>query len=119
MSLCSSFSRGRVVVGLLAILALSLVSSTAFAQADANPKWDLFAGYQWLHPGGTTPTPFNDPNNPIPFKIPDMSGGLGSALTYNVDPHWGVEFDFGHNWAKGNYETTGSFGPRFMWRTDQ
>src|SRR5271154_7164101 len=118
MSLCSSFSRGRVVVGLLAILALSLVSSTAFSQSDSNPKWDLFAGYQWLHPGGTVPSPFGDFNNPTPFKVPDMSPGFGSALTYNFDAHWGAEFDFGHNWGSGNYETTVSVGPRFIWRTD-
>ena len=53
-----------------------------------------------------------------PYKIPDMSKGFGSALTYNFDPHWGVEFDFGHNWGSGNYEATGSIGPRFIWRTD-
>jgi hypothetical protein len=29
-----------------------------------------------------------------------------------------VEFDFGHNWGNSNYETTGSIGPRFIWRTD-
>ena len=118
MSLCSSFSRGRVVVGLLAILALSLIASSAFAQTDSNPKWDLFAGYQWLHPGGTVPTPFGDYNNPTGYNVPDMSKGFGSALTYNFDPHWGIEFDLGHNWGSGNYETTGSVGPRFIWRTD-
>ncbi len=107
-----------MVVGLLAILALSLISSSAFAQSDSNPKWDVFVGYQWLHPGGTVPTPFGDFNNPIGFKVPDMSKGFGSALTYNFDPHWGVEFDLGHNWGNGNYEATGSVGPRVMWRTD-
>jgi outer membrane protein OmpA-like peptidoglycan-associated protein len=117
----SSFVRctkGLVVVGFLAVLALSLTSVSAVAQSDANPKWDLFAGYQWLHPGGTVPTPFGDYNNPTGFKIPDMPKGFGSALTYNFDPHWGIEFDLGHNWGNGNYETTGSMGPRFMWRTD-
>ena len=118
MSLCSGFSRGRAVVGLLVILALSLISSPAFAQADSNPKWDLFVGYQWLHPGGTVPTPFGIYNNPTGFNVPDMSAGFGSALTYNFDPHWGLEADFGHNWGSGNYETTGSVGPRLMWRTD-
>jgi hypothetical protein len=56
---------------------------------------------------------------PTGFNVPDMSAGFGSALTYNFDPHWGfAEFDFGHNWGSGNYETTGSIGPRFIWRTD-
>jgi outer membrane protein OmpA-like peptidoglycan-associated protein len=118
MSVCSNLNKGRVVMGLLAVLAVSLISSTALAQSDSNPKWDLFVGYQWLHPGGTVPAAFGDPNNPTPFKVPDMSKGFGSALTYNFDPHWGVEFDLGHNWGDGNYETTGSVGPRFIWRTD-
>ncbi len=118
MSLSAKFSKGRVVIGLLVVLVVSLMSSAAFAQSDSNPKWDLFVGYQWLHPGGTVPTAFGDFNNPTPFKIPDMSPGFGSALTYNFDPHWGMEFDLGHNWGSGNYETTGSIGPRFIWRTD-
>jgi len=119
MSPCSNLRTGRVaVIGLLMCLSIVLACSPAVAQSDSNPNWDLFVGYQWLHPGGTVPTPFGDFANPTPFKIPDMSRGFGSALAYNFDPHWGVEFDFGHNWGAGNYETTGSIGPRFMWRTD-
>jgi outer membrane protein OmpA-like peptidoglycan-associated protein len=47
-----------------------------------------------------------------------MSKGFGSALTYNFDPHWGLEADLGHNWGNGNYETTASVGPRFIVRTE-
>jgi len=64
------------------------------------------------------PTPFGDLANPTPFVVPDMSKGFGSSFTYNFDPHWGAEFDLGQNWGNGNYETTGSIGPRFMVRTD-
>jgi len=118
MLLCPRFSKGRAVTGLFVILAVSLISSAAFAQSDSYPKWDLFVGYQWLHPGGTVPAPFGDFNNPTGYKVPDMSAGFGSAVTYNFDPHWGLEADFGQNWGSGNYMTTGSIGPRFMWRTD-
>ena len=111
-------SKGLVVSGLLVLLSLSLISSPAFAQSDSNPKWDLFVGYQWLHPGGNVPTPFGDPNNATAFRIPDMGKGFGAAFTYNFDPHWGAEFDLGHNWGNSNYETTASVGPRFIWRTD-
>jgi outer membrane protein OmpA-like peptidoglycan-associated protein len=113
-----NFSKVFTVFAVFVLLAVSLISSPAFAQSDSNPKWDLFVGYQWLHPGATVPAPFGDPNNPVPLKVPDMSKGLGAAFTYNFDPHWGLEFDFGHNWGDSNYETTGSIGPRFMWRTD-
>ncbi len=118
MSACSGIAKGLALAGLLMILAVSILSTPALAQSDSNPKWDLFVGYQWTHPGGSVPMPFGDPANPVAFKVPDMAKGFGSALTYNFDPHWGMEFDLGHNWGDGNYETTGSIGPRFIVRTD-
>ena len=107
-----------VMSSVLLMFATVLVSTPVFAQGDSNPKWDLFVGYQWLHPGITVPAPFGNAFNPTPFKVPDMAKGFGSALTYNFDRHFGLEFDFGHNWGDGNYETTASVGPRLMFRTD-
>jgi outer membrane protein OmpA-like peptidoglycan-associated protein len=107
-----------VISTVLLLFATMLVSTPVFAQSDSNPKWDLFVGYQWLHPGITVPAPFGNSLNPTPFKVPDMTKGFGSALTYNFDPHFGLEFDLGHNWGDGNYETTASVGPRLMFRTD-
>ena len=78
MSHSSQLSKRRsCVVSLLAILAVSLISLPAFAQSDSNPKWDLFVGYQWLHPGGTVPAAFGNFNSPTPYQIPDMSHGFG------------------------------------------
>lgn len=118
MSGASCRKKARFFIGLLAVLGVGLISNPAIAQSDNNPKWDLFVGYQWLHPGGTVPSPFGDPNNPTPYDIPNMAPGFGAAFTYNYAPHWGLEFDLGHNWSNSNYETTGSVGPRLMWRTD-
>jgi outer membrane protein OmpA-like peptidoglycan-associated protein len=118
MSACSNLCKGRVVVGLLVVLAVSLISSPALAQSDENPKYDLFLGYQWLHPGGTVPALNGDPTNPTPFQVPDMAKGFGIAFTYNFDPHWGLEADLGQNWGNDNYETSASLGPRFIWRTE-
>lgn len=106
------------VAGLFSIAALLLVSSSVVAQSDSKPKWDLFVGYQWLHPGITVPAPAGNPASPTAYQVPDMSPGFGTALTYNFDPHWGGEFDFGQNWGNSNNETTVSGGPRFMVRTD-
>jgi outer membrane protein OmpA-like peptidoglycan-associated protein len=107
-----------VISSVLLMFATIMVSTPVFAQSDSNPKWDLFVGYQWLHPGITVPAPFGNTLNPTPFKVPDMEKGFGSALTYNFDRHFGLEFDLGHNWGNGNYETTASVGPRLMFRTD-
>jgi outer membrane protein OmpA-like peptidoglycan-associated protein len=119
MSLRCSPRLARTMAGLLVVLSVVLISSTMLAQSDSNPKWDIFAGYQFDHPGGQVPTPFSDPNVYNPYKVPDMVKGFGSALTYNFEPHFGLEFDLGHNWGSGNYQTTGSIGPRFIWRTDE
>jgi outer membrane protein OmpA-like peptidoglycan-associated protein len=118
MSACSGLCKTVAVASLLMVFVASILSAPALAQSDSNPKWDLFVGYQWMHPGGSVPTPFGDLANPTPFVVPDMSKGFGSSFTYNFDPHWGAEFDLGQNWGNGNYETTGSIGPRFMVRTD-
>jgi len=104
------------------VITTILISSAAIAQSDStsNPKFDLFAGYQYLHPGGTVPESASDTNNPTPFTLPGMSKGVGTAFTYNFDPHWGGEVDFGYNRDTGtaSSEWTVSAGPRFMWRTD-
>ena len=121
-----------VVAAVSALIAVILISSSAFAQSDSTPpKWDLFAGYQYLHPGGTVPCSSvaaspscvaytGDPNNAIGFQLPAMAKGLGTALTYNFDPHWGIEGDFGYNRDSGSAssEWTAGGGPRFIWRTD-
>jgi outer membrane protein OmpA-like peptidoglycan-associated protein len=106
------------LLSLFTFVMMILISSPVFAQSDANPKWDIFVGYQYLHPGISVPAPFGDPSNPTPLKVPDMDKGVGGAITYNFDPHWGGEFDAGQSWSNGNDITTVSVGPRFMWRTD-
>jgi hypothetical protein len=108
---------GRVLLtSFLLILAVVLLSAVTMAQNAETPKYEIFAGYQWLHPGVTVPTPFVDYNNPTPLKVPDMSAGFGTAFTYNFQKYLGVEGDFGYNWD--NYETTLSGGPKLSYRTD-
>lgn len=119
MSFCGNSSALRPVrSGLLFLASSLLITTVAVAQGDSNPKWDLFVGYQWLHPGITVPAAFGNPASPTAYDVPDMAAGFGTALTYNFDSHWGGEVDFGHNWSNSNYETTLSAGPRIMFRTD-
>jgi outer membrane protein OmpA-like peptidoglycan-associated protein len=114
----SSHSRnfGITALGMLSLLGLLLFSSSRLvAQDDETPKYDLFVGYQWLHPGGTVPIPGSQAN-PAGFAIPDMPKGFGTSLTYNFNQNFGFEGDFGHNWD--NYETTVSVGPKFSFHLD-
>lgn len=109
-----------VVAGLCALLAVVLISGSAFAQDDSNPKLDFFAGYQYLHPGGTVPAVGSTPSSATAFTLPDMKKGIGGALTYNFSQHVGLETDFGYNRDTNlaASEWTISAGPRFIWRTD-
>ncbi len=108
-----------LVVSLFAILTSLFITSSAIAQNDSTPKIDVFVGYQWMHPGATVPFG-SDPTNPTAFKLPDMAKGIGSAVTYNFDPHVGLEGDFGYsrNTPSSASEWTASAGPRFMMRTE-
>ena len=107
-----------LLAGLSTLIAVALVSASAFAQSDSTPKFDVFAGYQFLNPGGTVPV--GSPNNPTPFKLTGMGKGLGGAFTYNLDPHWGIEGDFGYNWDtnSASSEWTAGAGPRFIVRAE-
>ena len=118
----NSPARGRRLFAacLAALIAVFLISASGFAQTDSSPKWDAFIGYQYLHPGGSVPAVDTNPNNPAAFPFPDMSKGIGGALTYNFDSHWGLEADLGYNrnTDQAASEWTASAGPRFIWRTD-
>jgi outer membrane protein OmpA-like peptidoglycan-associated protein len=119
MSLC----RNRhyeipLFTGVSAIISLMLCSASALGQEQPTPKAELFVGYQWLNPGGKVPEPFRSPTAPAAFDLPSIPQGVGSSLTYNFDPHWGLEGDYGGNWNKFANESTGSIGPRFTWRNE-
>jgi len=114
-----SFPSGKissVIVAALALLIFAVLSpATLRAQDDQSPKYDLFVGYQWLHPGGDVPIPGTQAN-PASAKIPDMPKGFGASLTYNFNQNFGFEGDFGHNWD--SYETTLSVGPKFSFHLE-
>jgi hypothetical protein len=101
----------------LLMLTVVLLSAVTLAQDVETPKYDIFVGYQWLHPGATVPAPFGDYNSPTKLNVPDMPKGFGTAFTYNFQKYFGLEGDFGHSWD--DYETTLSTGPKLTYRTDE
>ena len=100
----------------LLMLTVVLLSAVTLAQDVETPKYEIFAGYQWLHPGGFVPVPFGNYNAPNGMKLSDMPAGFGASFTYNFQKYFGLEGDFGHNWD--NYETTVSVGPKATYRTE-
>ena len=116
-------ARRPLLAGLSVVIAVVLISSLALAQNDApNPKWDIFAGYQYLYPGSIVPAPGSTPSSPSQINLPGMAKGIGGAFTYNFDRHFGLETDAGYNRGSssgnGSSEWTVGGGPRFIVRTD-
>src|SRR5215469_1064498 len=117
MSLCCDPRKGvRFPACLLLTLAAFCIG--AVAQQETPPKFDLFAGYQWLNPGGNIPDGIDVNGNVLPFKLPSMPAGFGLAGAYNFHPNFALEGDFGGNYKNGNDFQTYSIGPRAMYRGD-
>ena len=110
---------GRVLfASFLLMLTVVVLSAVTLAQDVEVPKYEIFAGYQWLHPGATVPAPNGDFNNPTPITVQDMPLGIGAAFTYNFQKYFGLEGDLGRNWDHG-YEGTISVGPKLTFRTSE
>ena len=100
MSRCHEAYRRCASVAL--VLALVLIALPSFAQTaskassasseDAVPKVELFVGYQWLNPGGNIPDRNTPPNA---FKLPSISQGFGSNLSYNFTKNLALEGNYG------------------------
>jgi len=118
MSLCCGSRSGHAVrIGLWLTVFSILISSAAVAQQPV-PKYDIFAGYQWLDPGGNIPGGPDGNGGVLPVKLPSMSKGGGLAFGYNFHPNFALEGDIGLNLKNGIDVSTYSLGPRFTWRTE-
>jgi len=116
MSLCW-YSHGKQIFWFcFLMLCLALSANFVLAQDQQTPpKVDLFAGYQWLNPGGNIPGGPNGSGGILPLKLPSMNGG-GAAVAYNFHPNFALEGDLGVNAKSGNDFTTYSIGPRYTYR---
>jgi outer membrane protein OmpA-like peptidoglycan-associated protein len=105
---------GRVLfLSLLSIFTL-LLSVCASAQEEDPAKYEIFLGYQWLHPGATIPAPGAPADAPVPLTLRDMGDGAGASFTYNFVKHLGLVGDFGRNFTDNANETTVSVGPKLQ-----
>ena len=111
-----SGSRSLLWASALVTVCALVIPNSTLAQDDSYPKVDVFTGYQWINPGGTVPSNAGTPNHPVPLKLRSIPQGLGAGLTYNFNKYLGLEGDYGGNFNKDGNESTGSFGPRLMYR---
>ena len=103
---------------LLIVCAVLLIVPAMTAQDNSSPKYDIFLGYQWLHPGITVGSFAGNPPTVVGLKLPDMPKGAGFSMTYNFTPRLGLEGDVGVSGGSNNTLSTISAGPRVMFRME-
>jgi hypothetical protein len=89
--------------------------STAMSAEDSYPKAELFVGYQWLNPGGDIPTTSVPP---VAFKLPSITQGFGTNVTYNFTRYLGLEGNYGGDWNRYASINAAAIGPKLTFRGD-
>jgi hypothetical protein len=123
--------RGSAALTVLMLLGLSVMMSaqtepapapapapkkpTAMSAEDSYPKAELFVGYQWLNPGGDIPTTSVPP---VAFKLPSITQGFGTNVTYNFTRYLGLEGNYGGDWNRYASINAAAIGPKLTFRGD-
>ena len=118
---------GRVAVIRLAIVAiLCSVGTFAAAQDQPAPKWELFGGYSFFHPGADVHGLLPGAVSPVSSRLEPNPRGAGVSLTYDFNRWFGLTLDTSTHW--GSRETglanriddaafsNLSFGPKVTFR---
>lgn len=99
------FGRGWLYVAAISLL---LLSFKAIAQEAPPPKFDIFAGYSWMDPGGKVGT----------VSLPSLKKGFGVTSTYNFNRWLGISFDSEGHFGDLENISTIMGGPRVKFRQE-
>jgi len=119
---------GRVAVMRLAVVAiLCSMGTLAAAQDQPAPKWELFGGYSFFHPGADVHGLLPGGISPVSSRLEPNPRGAGLSLTYDFNRWFGLTLDASTDWGSGE-GTLGrkiddtafsnlSFGPKVTFRS--
>jgi outer membrane protein OmpA-like peptidoglycan-associated protein/opacity protein-like surface antigen len=127
----SSNSKGRLARLLtalpVAIAVLCMFATTAAAQNQPAPKWELYGGYSFLYPASDLHGQL--PGALLPFPGTRMEAnprGAGASITYNFNHWFGLTLDTSTHWGSGEATfarriddaafSNLSFGPKVTFR---
>jgi len=116
MSLGQHSYRKTAAIALFLAVVFIALPAVMVAQDQKPPKVEIFAGYNWLNPGGNIP----DGNTPpLAFKLPSIAQGGGAALAYNFTKYWALEGDWGINGNRNALINTATIGPKLTFRNNE
>ena len=119
---------GRVAVMRLAVVTiLCSMGTLAAAQDQPAPKWELFGGYSFFHPGADVHGLLPGGISPVSSRLEPNPRGAGLSLTYDFNRWFGLTLDASTDWGSGE-GTLGrkiddaafsnlSFGPKVTFRS--
>jgi outer membrane protein OmpA-like peptidoglycan-associated protein len=127
----SSHSKGRLArlfTALpVAIAVLCMFATTAAAQDQPAPKWELYGGYSFLYPHADLHGQLPGASLPFPgTRLESNPRGAGASLTYNFNHWFGLTLDTSTHWGSGEATfarkiddaafSNLSFGPKITFR---
>src|SRR6202790_4215108 len=127
MSSHSHNPRGRIAVMRLAVVAiLCSIGTLAAAQDQPAPKWELFGGYSFFHPGADVHGLLPLGISPVSSRLEPNPRGAGLSLTYDFNRWFGLTLDASTHWGSGENGlgrriddaafSNLSFGPKITFR---
>ena len=107
------------------VAALVFVPTLLSAQSTDVPKYSIFGGYSFYHPGGNVDTygvePFARPMAPAgngDFAVTDLKKGWAGQFTYNLNRWAGLTADVNGHYGKYSTAYSLAAGPQFRLRTE-
>src|SRR4051812_3879774 len=105
MSSKSMVQCGGRLAKFAAIVLLSMFASFAAAQDSPDPKWEIFGGYSFFHPGADIHGTLPGALFPLSSRIEPNPRGFGASYTYNFNRWFGLTLDSSYAWQSGEKTT--------------
>ena len=127
MSRFQNLGNGVVAIRFAVVAILCTAGTLAAAQDRPGPKWELFGGYSFFHPGADVHGTFPGGLLPVSSRLESNPRGAGASLSYNFNRWFGLTLDTSTHWGSGE-ATLGrriddaafsnlSFGPKITFRS--
>ena len=118
----------RILAMLSAMIGtLCTFATLAVAQDQPAPKWELYGGYSFFHPGADVHGLLPGGVLPVSSRLEPNPRGAGASITYDFNRWFGLTLDASDHWGSGETGLNNriddaafsnlSFGPKVTFRS--